>query len=138
MDTSPNAHGGNTLVKLRKLLDEHERAASAIRTTLELLGASLRQTKQARTQTVLATAVQLDTARRGRPPGPVTNYNSAASIAARRQYSAELLTRFDRTEPRGSTVLSGTDVVKIGPLTRRGYLKRKGDGWVRTSKEYVP
>lgn len=56
-----------------------------------------------------------------------------AKIAAQRQRTVDYLQKFDVETPRSSDGWNG-----LGSLVRRGYLKKKGDGYVRTGKEYSP
>jgi len=75
-----------------------------------------------------------------RPHKPAPN---AAQVKENRVFSAQLLEKF----PRGTVVTTkdlhdiGVDLAgvrKLGGLFRHGYLKRKGEGWVRTSKPFTP
>lgn len=54
------------------------------------------------------------------------------SVRERRERSAELLKKFSPDEPRVIKSMS------MGSLVRRGYLKKKGDGYIRTAKPYEP
>lgn len=65
--------------------------------------------------------------------GPNTGAH-VSGIRAQRQRSAALLAKFAADEPRPSAIAGGA----IGSLVRRGYLKKKGDGYVRTAKPYEP
>lgn len=56
------------------------------------------------------------------------------SKAERRQESAAILAQLDPVEPR---MLTGTNMQHLGALARRGYAKKKGDGYVRTGKVFV-
>jgi hypothetical protein len=67
------------------------------------------------------------------PPRPTKKY--ALSVRVRREQSAAWLATFDREEPRSA---APTHVKHIGVFVRRGYLRRKGTGYVRTAKAYVP
>jgi len=60
-----------------------------------------------------------------------------------RESTARLLTYFDRRIPRSLEQVAkladiSTRRIAIGVLTKHGYLKAKGDGYVRTAKEYTP
>lgn len=59
---------------------------------------------------------------------------TAAMVQARRRRSAAILAKFDATEPRP---LVGDEQRKASGLLRRGYLKAKGDGYIRTGKEFT-
>lgn len=63
-----------------------------------------------------------------RPTGP--KHYSPAQLK-QRERSAALLSQFDRTEPK-----SIRDT-RLGALVRRGYLARKGDGYIRTAREFI-
>jgi hypothetical protein len=45
-----------------------------------------------------------------------------------------LLDKYDREQPRN---VEGAARMGLGSLVRRGYLRQKGDGYVRTAKDYV-
>lgn len=55
----------------------------------------------------------------------------ARSKSARRKESARLLAKYSTDTPRAS-------VVGAAPLIRHGYLKKSGDGYVRTGKTFTP
>jgi len=59
---------------------------------------------------------------------------TVAMVQARRRRSAAILAKFDATEPRP---LVGDEQRKASGLLRRGYLRKKADGYVRTGKEFV-
>lgn len=65
--------------------------------------------------------------------GPNTGAH-VSGIRARRQKSAAVLAKYSTDDPRPSTIAG----VQIGPYVRRGYLKKKGDGYIRTAKPYEP
>jgi len=50
----------------------------------------------------------------------------------RRTATAAILELFDREEPRRAPV----KVPGLGALVRRGYLKQRGDGYIRTAKPF--
>jgi hypothetical protein len=54
-----------------------------------------------------------------------------SQVARRRQITLDYLAKYDRHMPR---LVPGDG---LGPLVRRGYLKRKGSGYVRTSKRFT-
>jgi len=79
-----------------------------------------------------------DTARRGRgrpAPGRGTGLHTNEAKRAQRERSLALLEQFDRTAPRQP---ENADLRGLMPLMRHGYLKRKGDGYVRTAKVFIP
>jgi len=60
-----------------------------------------------------------------------------------RASTAHLLTHFDRKQARSIEDVAtragvSTREIAIGVLKRHGYLKKKGDGYVRTAKVYTP
>jgi hypothetical protein len=65
------------------------------------------------------------------PKPSATAPHGAAAVSARRQKTAATLDRYDATEPRPAMGKA------IGSLVRSGYLKSKGDGYVRTAKPYL-
>ena len=64
-------------------------------------------------------------------------YGSTAAKIERRKASADVLATFDTATPK-PLVGSGRPGARLAaPLIRRGYLKKKGDGYVRTAKPFV-
>lgn len=60
-----------------------------------------------------------------------------------RESTARVLQLFDRRRPRSIDEVAGlagvtTRHIAVGVLTRHGYLKAKGNGYVRTAKVYTP
>lgn len=143
------AGNGHSPSKLEKLLEYHERAAAAVRTTLELLRAAAHASAVDRQSRTINTALVLDAMRsngappapmpgkkRGRPPGTVKR---GSKIRAQRTRSATFLDGFDRSEPREPgpiAALLGVSALTTGSMVRRGYLAKKGSGYVRTAKEF--
>jgi hypothetical protein len=69
--------------------------------------------------------------------------SAAMSMASRRQRTASMLEFFDRKTPRSIEEVAkevgiSTRHIAAGALTHRGYLKKKGDGYVRTAKVFTP
>jgi len=58
-----------------------------------------------------------------------------AKYLAQRQRTAEALAKFDLKDPFIPVEL-GVNVRHMGPYVRRGYLKRKGGGYIRTAKPF--
>ena len=75
--------------------------------------------------------------RGGRPkrkPAPANEPAAFVSATAqRRQRTADFLAQFDQTDP---IAVDDGGAHGLGTLVRHGYLKKKGDGWVRTAQEY--
>jgi hypothetical protein len=135
--------------KLLQLLDYHERAAHAIRTTLELLDADAHESSTRRIATTIRTAQGIDAmrhaarstennppAKRGRPRKKAPRSQTAVNVKAQRQRTADILATLDRKEPRPFP----PDVTQLaGVLSRRGYVKRIAKGqFLRTAKEFHP
>ena len=124
-------HGGATRTRLRRLLEQHEHMAASLRMALELLDADIVKKKSKpvgprHLPPALTQALDQEATRHS--TGPSTKEGRHAV----RQRTAKVLASFDTTTPQPT---SGRH---IGILITRGYLKRKGDGYVRTSKEYTP
>ena len=56
-------------------------------------------------------------------------------LRAQRQISANMLATLDPVEPRQLPADFGKH--GLGPLVRRGYIKRKRDGYIRTAKPFI-
>lgn len=117
------------------LIQEHEAALTALRTTLALLDGGRAESSAKRSGNTISQALAVEAARQaqngnGHGNGQGKGHHKSA-IMARRQHTGTLLAQFDRTEPR--RVAGNT---KLGVLIQHGYLAPKGDGWVRTDKAY--
>jgi hypothetical protein len=145
--------GSSAEARLQKRLAEHLAKVAALEMTLAMLHGTAKAKKVDRQASVIDHALALDkarrghrkleSARRGRPPGSkskkrATGTHTIAAITARRQHSAKLLAAFDQ-KPKTPTEagLNRGEIKQLGSLFRHGYLKRKGAGWVRTSKEFT-
>ena len=73
-------HGGSTRGRLVKLLQRHEAAATAIRTTLLLLDGDAAQTKTEKAGDVLHQAIKIDTVRAAASNGNGTNGDAGSAI----------------------------------------------------------
>lgn len=131
-----------------KLLSYHERAADVLRAALALLrhGApSANGHKGTDLDAVIApgagdiqrAALQHEARRlatlQGRPKKHPRTSDYKIEMKKRRQATAKVLARFDRDEPRPNA--GGRS---IGVLVQHGFLKQKGDGYVRTDKPFTP
>jgi len=81
-------------------------------------------------------AIAIDATRRAKAPttrrkAPPT---TKAGLLAQRQATVEFLGEFAANTPRLPADATGRR--KLGVLIAHGYLKRKGDGFVRTAKPY--
>jgi len=138
--------------RLRRLLEYHQGIVDALSTTIAVLEEESEGRKRGHSADLLASAIQLDAERvarrRGRPrkarggsydrtTGKVKpGYSSKSSIAARRERSMKFLAHFDRTEPRPMPPGATAQNSGLGPLVNSGYLRKKGEGYIRTAKEY--
>lgn len=100
----------------------HEGIAAALRTTLDVLRAE----DKASNAPIIAAAVALDTARTAK-----RSQKRVSKVQRKRERIAATLAQFDSKIPR-----QPENGYTAGALVRRGYLKRKGDGFVRTAKEF--
>jgi hypothetical protein len=126
--------GQSAVAQLEQLLAHHERLTVAIRTTLDELRGRQATRKQGRAANVLQQAVTLDLARvtATRTPRKKRKGAAIADKAAARRRTAALLASFDATLAKPGQSRS------IAVLVRHGFLKKKGDGYVRTSRPFVP
>jgi len=109
---------------------EYQRKADACRLTLDLL----REQDHTENAPIIDAAVAVDQARVKRRYTKKKDQKKAA-MQARRQATAELLAQFDRKTPHRPDGNLGR--LGIGMAIRHGYLKKKGDGYVRTAKAFV-
>src|SRR5262245_62170473 len=151
--------------RMRELLAYHEHAADALRTSLQLLNGHATQKKQDQHQD-LFDAVQLDAARRraaaakaaahkrgpykkkrAETPTPAVRVLARPPKKGKRRGNANkprdpqivlnLLAHFDTDEPRPAFKMGLPGAGgRIGNLVQAGFLKRKGKGYIRTSKPY--
>lgn len=132
--------------RIEKLLAHYEHIVAALRTTLALLQVDVRADRKDRATSVLSQALDLDAARRANGNGHAHDnghegsarpkkYNTKDAQQQRRQRTAEFLAGFSHDKPQPA--INGQRM-GIGPLIAAGYLKRKGDGYLRTTKEFVP
>jgi hypothetical protein len=110
---------------------------------LELLTGEATEKKRGRPEstTVLAQALALDGARRTKTK-TVRPALTMEQIKQRRERSLSLLNQLTTTpqtvdELRGKGFSTG-DMRSLGTYSYAGYVKRKGDGWVRTKKVFHP
>jgi hypothetical protein len=119
--------------RLLRLRDQRAHELEALDLTIAMLNGAATATKRGRATSVLDAALALDADRTGKRRG-APKQKPKQSIRQRREATFAFLNSFDKTEPGrgdGSLVKSG-----IGTLLRHGYLKRKGDGYVRTAREF--
>jgi hypothetical protein len=146
--------------RLARLLAYHENAAASIRTTIALMAAAPRDNRGGDRRSaaalngngnghhlspIMAEALAVDEKRRaaksGRTPAkknptkkkPGQHYRN---LLAQRQRTANILKLFDTTEPRRG-LPGGKTSHALGIYTQRGYLQRKGDGYIRTAKPFI-
>jgi Arc/MetJ-type ribon-helix-helix transcriptional regulator len=143
--------------QMRKLLAEYEHAAEAIRTTLGLLNGHATAAKQNGHASTITDAMLLDaqrrTAKAARATAPRLSKNGKTlgrpkktrhdAMLQRRRDTEAFLAAFETTTPITladvKTAAGGTLPIRggLGTLLRHGYLKRKGGGFIRTSKAFV-
>lgn len=127
--------------RLEQLIAEYRQRIVALETALVLLDeAAPRRGTGGR----VATAIAIDARRRadtngnGGAPRTLTNkdpeYHRPATVKARRARTATFLATFDREHPKP---VPGGAAKGLGILIVRGYLKKKGDGYIRTAKEFI-
>ena len=138
------------LTRLRRLLAYFENGAASVRTTIAFLEHDPTAPRAARAvngngnghHPVMLDALALDaqrrsgkgTGKRGQDHGPRTG-KSKARIHVQRTRSAEVLALFNTDTPK-TAEQAGIGGREIAPLSRRGYIKKKRDGYVRTSKPF--
>jgi len=105
---------------------EAEIHARAVRTTIAAYQAAAHERAAANGHGVLAQALQIDAAR------TATKKPRGGSLAAQRARTAKVLALFDDKHPQAGELIGRG----LGALVRRGYLKARGDGYVRTAKPY--
>jgi hypothetical protein len=125
------------LGRLVALLDYHRRCVASIQTTIELLQVDPHDGR--RVARTITTAMVLDDLRRDAPAaaapsgakrGRPKKQSWKDQMHAQRVESANYLAKFDTNDPRS---FPGRG---LGSFVRRGYLVKRGDGYVRTSKDY--
>jgi hypothetical protein len=145
--SATNGHGNSGGGKLERLLAYHEHAAEAIRTTIGLMNGHATTAKTNGHASVLADAIALDGARRAKTGKKkkrvsLSKPGDRAAILAQRARTLQALDAFSTKKPSAPEAIAqalGIDpkTIGIGPLRAHGYLKKKGDGYVRTAKAYV-
>lgn len=120
-------------VQLHALLDALETDAAAVRRTLALLNGHAEHKSQRRAPSILQQALAIDQTRRRQatPPPAPTKARWGEKRKLRREETARLLANFNPDEPQQ---LPGT---RMSVLIQHGYLKKKGSGYVRTSKPFT-
>jgi len=129
-----NGHGPAAPPQLLKLLAKHERIVASIRETLDALGVHQTKSVTTRATQTLSEALALDEQRvAGRHRAPKGSL--VPTITRRRRRTEALLARFNPDTP---TMLETNAAGRqaVGSMVRYGYLKPKGDGFVRTAKEF--
>lgn len=148
-DGSPIGAGGNTaLSKLRKLLETLEQQTDAVRMTLSLMNGHEVVKKSERHTTVLTEALAIDGARRekkGKTKAGKKKSNYLQMMADRRTRIRAVLGALDRDAARpidtvvqAASEKAGFEIKgqSLGQLIKNGLVKKKGDGYIRTAKEY--
>jgi len=123
---------------LERRAQHYEEKAAAIRQTMAILGEHSGASSARRGSSTIDAAIALDAQRRG--PGPrggmrldaQPGYGSKANQLIRRKRTAAVLATYDSTTPNAKVPPA------VGTLIRTGYLRKKGDGYVRTAKVFTP
>ena|SRR6188768_230203 len=119
---------------LERLAIFHENTARVIRAAMRLYTEhhSIARRDEARLASVLDT---LDRARQASTrAASEPGYGTRQRERERRRASAALLATFDPVVPRDAP--AGRER-SVAPLIRHGYLRKKGEGYVRTSKPFT-
>lgn len=147
-------HGntGNTLFdKMARLAQHHTDIAKSFLTVMEIMrnDGIAKKTSNGQGSAALMKAMQLDHTRRamnetieqsdGEPETRKVARKKApgldkAALEARRTKTMAFLKRFSKTEARNPK--SDNPRGGVGTLLRHGYLKRQGDGFIRTDKAF--
>ena len=142
--TDTNGSGTGTLGRLRKLLEYHERAATSLRHTLEMLGDEAATAKRETHATVVAKAITLDQDRRRKKTKKTKPRGFTRAGKARRVRTGAFLAALGKTRMTLAEISAIPDLGKayartVGSLTRHGYLKKHPDGtYSRTTVEFEP
>ena len=131
-----------TSKRLLQALAHHENAAETLRRALALLNAAPRAKYERKNgqnghlPAMFKEAIALDATRRAvtkakHKKGP----KNTAEKLAQRQKTADALAKFDLRTPRDAKEVPAIEQ-RLGPMVRRGYLAKKGTGYVRTGKVY--
>ena len=140
---------------LSRLLAVHENAAAAIRATIALLHSErLHVSSNGNGEglpAIARAAVAIDTERREKirqyqrewaakkkaQATPPSRGGISRQKRENRIRSSEALAKFDPKDTRTAAELGIVNPANlIGPLVRRGYLKKKGGGYIRTAKPF--
>lgn len=122
-----SSHGGSLSGRLDRLIAEYEGKVSALRTVQGLLNGAAVVKKAATNGHLVSAALALDAARRQHKK---TSGRTKAN-QQRRARSAAYLKKFDTKTPRPNGGNRGVSI-----LIARGYLRKKGDGYIRTAKPF--
>jgi hypothetical protein len=122
---------------LERTAEYYEAKARVIRDAIAVFLEHRENGKRKSAGSMFGEAVAVDRARAATQPSTAPyaqpDYHKPEKIAARRKASADLLATFSST-PR--PIEPGGEGRKVAPLIRRGYLRKKGAGYVRTAKQY--
>lgn len=137
MGATENGHGGALSVRLDRFIAKHEAMAAAGRLVRDGMTEDARESKGARVPAIVAAAVK---ARRVARPRRVSGMSETRKGQLAR--AGKILAAFDRVRPRTvAEVMAALGIpegrrggIGVGPLKYAGYLKAKGDGFVRTKK----
>ena len=117
----------NSLHAFERIAEFHEHRARIIREAMKLITED--HAYAVRDDAAMATAMAAIGESRTTAPG----YGARRLERERRRASADLLATFDPNIPREAP--AGKERA-VAPLIRHGYLKKRGDGYVRTVKAF--
>jgi hypothetical protein len=138
-----NGHAALTPGKLAKFLADREADVAAIRRTLELMTGAMVAKKRERPD-ILADALAIDATRRAKRKytkrktrgraftKQVRQVGSRAATLAARRRTAKFLAKVARS----NGPYTGADRSHFSALVLHGYIKKQGEGYVRTEKPY--
>jgi hypothetical protein len=133
-------------------LTQYEHAATSIRTTIALLETApgkpgRKISPNGHASPALRAALELEQTRIVQHPPNTTKKSVTATkkprgfhsgrIRAQRARTLKFLAQFSTTEPRQARPPGAAMIQGLGSLVRRGYVTKKGEGYIRTAKPYV-
>jgi hypothetical protein len=119
------------LKSLERLASLLEAKARAVRDAIKIYGEHAGEVKRSTARTVLNGALELDAERRAGRPRRKRDGSFIARKRAIRRATADVLASLDAKTPRP---VPGKG--KVSALLQNGYIRRKGSGYVRTSKPF--
>lgn len=125
---------------LEKIARVYEEKAATLRHAIDLFLEARGHGKRSTAPATLDAAIEIDRERRShhkKPKSGRPGYGSRAAVEARRAATLEYLDQFSTDKPLVPSH-TGPGGVRVGPLLRNGYLKKRGaKGFVRTAKPFT-